>query len=214
MVTEGREGMWFGFPLLGKNRATVGAVTCEHQPYPKPCWHQPGIMPGWHGRCQAVCPAMQMLTHAFPRGAAGHRPAYWALQWLSSVCNKSSLLSAPLRDSYSWIWPSHDCKGGSGAGVGVQPWWNSLLCCRLPGESLLLLMPWCPSVLSCSQSHWEMKIWKAVQINALPSCWELIETKRLSPRPWPLLSISQGSISSRPSLCDVGLQSIWKRHGI
>lgn len=79
--------MWFGFPLLGKNRATIWAVTCEHHPDKKShadtslaIGHMPGCLPQ-HSRCS--------LMH-FPRVLQG--TAYWALQWLSHFCRGNFLL--------------------------------------------------------------------------------------------------------------------------
>lgn len=52
--------MWFGLTLLGKNRATIWAVTCEHHPDRKShadtslvMGHMPGCLPQ-HSRCSVM----------------------------------------------------------------------------------------------------------------------------------------------------------------
>lgn len=80
---RGWGSMWFGFPLLGKNKATICAVSCE--PHPDEKSHaDTNLVIRAHARLSA--PAQQMLTDVLPQSPAGQCPAYWALQWLSHFC--------------------------------------------------------------------------------------------------------------------------------
>lgn len=114
--------MWFGFPLLGKNRATIWAVTCEHHPDKKSyadtslaIGHMPGCLPQ-HTARWCISPGS---CRPLPTGpCSGWATFAGAIIFALSATKRLFLLKM----TQPWL------KGW------FSSWCNSLLCSRFSGH--------------------------------------------------------------------------------